>query len=129
MVYSGGRIDRAKARAALDRVGLKHRADHYGSELSGGEQQRVALARALVSDPALILADEPTGNLDSKAGSEVMGLLCSLHAEGRTLVLVTHDDAVASYAKREIRIGDGRIVSDTSSAPLAGPTIDEYSSH
>lgn len=114
MIYSGRKIDRAKARAALERVGLQNRADHYGSELSGGEQQRVALARALANDPALILADEPTGNLDSKAGGEVMALLCSLHAEGRTLLLVTHDDAVAAYAKREIRIGDGRIVSDTS---------------
>ncbi len=119
MVYSGSHVDRAKARAALSRVGLTHRADHYGSELSGGEQQRVALARALANDPPLILADEPTGNLDSKAGKEVMALLSSLHAEGRTLVLVTHDDAVAAYAKREIRIGDGRIVSDKCSATSA----------
>lgn len=131
MVYCGGAIDRAKARAALERVGLAHRADHYGSELSGGEQQRVALARALANDPLLILADEPTGNLDSRAGSDVMGLLCSLHAEGRTLVLVTHDDAVAAYAKREIRIADGRIVSDRSSAPGASINndIDELTSH
>lgn len=113
MIYSGKPVDRAKALAALARVGLGDRADHYGAELSGGQQQRVALARALSNDPALILADEPTGNLDSKAGSEVMALFASLHEEGRTIVLVTHDDAVAAYAKREIRISDGRVTSDS----------------
>lgn len=113
MIYSGRPVNRAKALAALARVGLDDRAGHYGTELSGGQQQRVALARALSNDPALILADEPTGNLDSKAGSEVMALLTSLHEEGRTIVLVTHDDAVAAYAKREIRISDGRVVSDS----------------
>lgn len=120
MIYSGRPVNRDKALAALARVGLDDRADHYGTELSGGQQQRVALARALSNDPALILADEPTGNLDSKAGSEVMALLTSLHEEGRTIVLVTHDDAVAAYAKREIRISDGRVVSD--SAPHANST-------
>ena len=112
MIYSDAPIDRAKALAALARVGLDDRADHYGTELSGGQQQRVALARALSNDPALILADEPTGNLDTKSGNEVMALLTSLHEEGRTIVLVTHDDSVAAYAKREIRISDGRVVSD-----------------
>jgi putative ABC transport system ATP-binding protein len=121
MIYSGGKIDRAKARAALARVGLEDRADHYGTELSGGEQQRVALARALTNDPDLILADEPTGNLDSRAGGEVMALFKSLHEEGRTLVLVTHDDAVAAYAMREIRLRDGRIVSDASQAKRPAP--------
>ena len=120
MIYSGKPTDRAKALAALRRVGLDDRADHYSAELSGGQQQRVAIARALSNDPALILADEPTGNLDSRAGAEIMALFASLHEEGRTIVLVTHDDAVAAYAKREIRISDGRVISD--SAPeAAGP--------
>jgi putative ABC transport system ATP-binding protein len=113
MLYTTGRIDRARARQALARVGLAGRADHYGTELSGGEQQRVALARALINDPSLILADEPTGNLDRQAGGEVMELLSSLHAEGRTVLVVTHDDSVAAYAKREIRIARGLIVSDS----------------
>ena len=112
MVYRDGRVDRKKARAALDRVGLGARYRHFSSELSGGEQQRVALARALINDPCLILADEPTGNLDQTAGSEVMRILSDLHREGRTVLLVTHDDAVAAYARREILLRDGRLVSD-----------------
>ena len=112
MVYADGRVDRQKARAALERVGLGDRGGHFATELSGGEQQRVAVARALIDDPALILADEPTGNLDLAAGEEVMRLLLRLHREGGTVVLVTHDDAVASYAAREIFLRDGAIVSD-----------------
>jgi putative ABC transport system ATP-binding protein len=112
MVYNNGHVDRKKALAALDRVGLAGRSGHFSSELSGGEQQRVALARALINDPALILADEPTGNLDEASGREVMRILADLHREGRTILLVTHDDAVAAHARREILLGDGRLQSD-----------------
>lgn len=112
MVYRDGRVDRKRAMTALERVGLGERARHYGSELSGGEQQRVAVARALINDPALILADEPTGNLDINAGREVMRLLQDLNREGRTILLVTHDDSIASYASRELVLRDGVIVSD-----------------
>ncbi len=112
MVYNDGRVDRSRALAALERVGLAHRASHYATELSGGEQQRVAIARALINRPALILVDEPTGNLDLRAGAQVMGLLRNLHGEGRTILLVTHDDAIAAYTHREIELRDGSIVSD-----------------
>ena len=114
MVYGDGRVDRKRAQSALERVGLARRANHFATELSGGEQQRVAVARALINDPALILADEPTGNLDLAAGGEVMQLLQGLNQEGRTILLVTHDDAVATYASREILLRDGEIVSDRS---------------
>ena len=112
MVYGQGAVDRERALGALDRVGLGGRASHFASELSGGEQQRVAVARALINSPALILADEPTGNLDLNAGREVMGLLSDLNHEGRTVLLVTHDDAVAAYASREILLRDGGVISD-----------------
>lgn len=112
MVYGDGRVDRNRAQSALERVGLGNRAGHFATELSGGEQQRVAIARALINDPALILADEPTGNLDLAAGQEIMRLLQELNKEGRTILLVTHDDAIAGYAGREILLRDGTIVSD-----------------
>jgi putative ABC transport system ATP-binding protein len=115
MVYDRGLVDRKRALGVLDRVGLAARASHFASELSGGEQQRVAVARALINNPALILADEPTGNLDLVAGREVMGLLTDLYKEGRTILLVTHDDAVAAYAAREILLRDGSVVSDKAS--------------
>ncbi len=116
MVYRDGRVDRRRAISALERVGLAARANHFATELSGGEQQRVAIARALINTPALILADEPTGNLDLDAGRDVMRLLEDLHDEGRTILLVSHDDAIAAYASRD----DGAIVSDRSgpSKPL-----------
>jgi putative ABC transport system ATP-binding protein len=112
MVYSGNRVDRAKALATLQRVGLGERAHHFATELSGGEQQRVAIARALINDPQLLLADEPTGNLDSAAGESIMRLVTELHRDGRTIILVTHDEHVASYASRELVLRDGQLVSD-----------------
>ena len=107
MIYADRPVSRARAAAALERVGLGHRQRHYASELSGGEQQRVAIARALINDPALIFADEPTGNLDEIAGRSVMALLTELHGEGRTIVMVTHDPAVAAFGKRTVFIRDG----------------------
>jgi ABC-type lipoprotein export system ATPase subunit len=112
-LYSGAAPDRGRARELLGRVGLGERAAHYATELSGGEQQRVAIARSLMNDPPLLLADEPTGNLDSASGESVMQLLSSLHREGRTIVLVTHDEHIASFAGRELVIRDGVIASDT----------------
>ena len=112
MIYGAGRVDRKKALALLERVGLQDRAGHFGNELSGGQQQRVAIARALVNDPPLILADEPTGNLDTTASKEIMSILQELQREGRTIILVTHDDAVAACAAREIALRDGAICAD-----------------
>jgi putative ABC transport system ATP-binding protein len=112
LLYQGvSRRERAaRATAALERLGLGDRLDHEPTELSGGQQQRVAIARALVTEPALILADEPTGNLDSHAGADVLALLHELHDAGRTIVLITHDADVAATADRQIHLRDGQVV-------------------
>ena len=100
---------KVRVQGALDRVQIAHRAKHYPSQLSGGQQQRVAVARALVGKPSILLADEPTGNLDSKNGAAVMELLVELHKEGSTICMVTHDPRYAHYADREIHLFDGRV--------------------
>jgi len=118
LVYAGisgkTRVDRAKA--ALEKVELSSRAGHRPNELSGGQRQRVAIARALVNNPSILLADEPTGNLDSKTGTEIMGVFERLHAGGNTIVLVTHQPDIAAYAHRAVHIRDGQVEKDVSRA-------------
>ncbi|WP_269855243.1 ABC transporter ATP-binding protein [Streptomyces sp. RPT161] len=123
LAYAGVRAAerRSRAMAALTLVGLADRMDHRPNELSGGQQQRVAVARALVTAPALLLADEPTGNLDSRSTEDVLAVIDRLNASGRTVVLITHEDEVARHAKRVLRLVDGRIVSDVRQAPVDGP--------
>ncbi len=113
LIYAGDNQQRReRALAALESVGLLERASHLPNELSGGQQQRVAVARALVTDPAILLADEPTGNLDSESSLEIMKLLRELNQQGRTIVLITHEADIAAFAQRVVRLRDGVIVSD-----------------
>ena len=112
----GGAERKKRVQDALERVGMSHRVKHYPSQLSGGQQQRVAVARALGGDPAVLLADEPTGNLDSANGEQVMDLLRELHRGGATICMVTHDPRYAKYADREIHLFDGRILEESEAA-------------
>ena len=121
LVFGGVPVKRRRERAAevLERVGLGDRMDHKPTELSGGQMQRVAIARALAMDPDIVLADEPTGNLDTTSGSDIMGIFLDLAAQGRTLVVITHDLALARRAHRIVEIRDGRIVRDVPAAEAA----------
>jgi len=121
LVYAGmGKTERlAQAKAAIEKVELTHRMSHKPNELSGGQRQRVAIARALVNNPSILLADEPTGNLDSKTGVEIMGLFARLHQGGNTIILVTHEPDIAAYAHRVIAIRDGQVERDVKQTPQA----------
>jgi putative ABC transport system ATP-binding protein len=125
LVYAGVRPKERRARAAraLEAVGLGERLEHYPSELSGGQQQRAAVARAIVTNPALILADEPTGNLDTESSLDVMSVFDALHSQGRTVVLITHEDDIAAYTGRVIKLRDGRIVDDYGQDPAAARAL------
>ncbi len=114
LVYAGVRPNERRQRAAraLEAVGLGQRMRHFPSEMSGGQQQRAAVARAIVTDPALILADEPTGNLDTESSLDVMSVFDALHSQGRTVVLITHEEDIARYTERVVKLSDGRIVAD-----------------
>jgi putative ABC transport system ATP-binding protein len=120
LVYSGlpRRERRERAERALDSVGLGTRKHHRPNEMSGGQRQRVAIARALVNGPSILLADEPTGNLDSKTGDEILALMDELHRGGNTIILVTHEDELAQHAARVVRLRDGKIVSDVRNQPV-----------
>jgi putative ABC transport system ATP-binding protein len=115
LLYAGASEARARAESALRSVGLEDRMHHEPPQLSGGQRQRVAIARAIVTDPAVILADEPTGNIDSKTGEEIMAIFKKLNAKGHTLIIVTHDPDIANHCKRQIYMRDGKIINDKGS--------------
>ena len=119
LIYAGAHDRRRRARSALEAVGLTDRASHLPTELSGGQQQRVAIARALVTDPTILLADEPTGNLDTDSSQEIMRLLADLNRAGRTIVLITHEAEIAVFARRVVRLKDGLVVSDEARAAVS----------
>ncbi|HEU4723951.1 MAG TPA: ABC transporter ATP-binding protein [Candidatus Eisenbacteria bacterium] len=123
LIYAGkpAKERRARAKEMLDLVGLGERMHHRPNELSGGQRQRVAIARALVNNPSIVLADEPTGNLDSKTGTEIMALLDEIHRKGNTVILVTHEEDIAARAHRVVRLRDGLIESDKRHAPPSAP--------
>lgn len=131
LVYAGiSKAERQqKAEHALDQVGLKDRMLHRPNELSGGQRQRVAIARALVNDPAIILADEPTGNLDSKTSYEIMGLFETIHKHGNTIIVVTHEEDIAQYAHRIVRMKDGLVENDMENQNIREVTIPANSEH
>jgi len=127
LVYAGvqSKMRQERARQALEKVELTSRASHRPNELSGGQRQRVAIARALVNNPSILLADEPTGNLDSKTGTEIMGVFARLHEGGNTIILVTHEADIAAYAHRVIAIRDGQVEKDTRQAPGAALAVQQ----
>ncbi|MFL6676618.1 MAG: ABC transporter ATP-binding protein [Massilia sp.] len=127
LIYRGVRpAERARrAREAMVRVGLEKRLDHLPNQLSGGQRQRVAIARALCSEPSILLADEPTGNLDSATAADIMALFDTLHAEGQTLIVVTHEPDIAAHCRRVVRLADGRVQSDTINPARARPATPE----
>jgi putative ABC transport system ATP-binding protein len=127
LVYAGVRNRRSRAKQALAQVGLANRERHQPTELSGGQQQRVAIARALVVEPTVLLADEPTGNLDTASSAEIMKLLVELNKAGRTVVIITHEEEIAEFAKRIVRVRDGQIISDqeqSARSPMPGEGFD-----
>jgi putative ABC transport system ATP-binding protein len=128
LVYRGMPQDERRARAveALGKVGLGDRMGHRPNQLSGGQRQRVAIARALVGAPSILLADEPTGNLDTRTSAEIMALFDALHAQGQTVILVTHEPDIAAHCHRVLRVSDGRIVEDRRQAPVRGGDIRDH---
>ncbi len=123
LLYAGVKTKerRARSAAALDAVGLADRTRHFPNEMSGGQQQRVALARAIVTNPALVLADEPTGNLDTATSREIMAMFSGLNSEGRTIIVITHEEDIAAYAKRVVRLRDGLVIEDRRVTPVEAP--------